>query len=460
MGTGTYDNPAAFQLSLDDLQRLMRDRGAEKVYCKPLAPNDNSKNQPYLGGDLSSLNILPAGPVELAVSVSRKPGAVGRKIFKAPLAFSWLTPAGQLVLAPFAQLILYPQYPEVRLSGYLKGAKVDLSEWMDPGKSGRAPGRYLCLGVRPDGQILAYLAVPSSVLSKQLARREAELTRSGVFLELPVAGIGDAREELLARLREIHLLGWVKSRRLDSQGSELPCERPNCGGYTLEALLGIRPNGYAEPDFLGWEVKQYGVTSFASAASKAITLMTPEPDGGLYAAAGVATVLRRYGYEDRRGREDRLNFGGIHRVGAVTALTGLELALLGFDATAGKITDPAGGIALVTAGGEIAAQWSYDKLINHWKTKHNRAVYVPSMVRAEESGRAYRYGSRVRLCTGTDFYRVLNALTSGAIYYDPGIKMEKASSDMPVIKRRSQFRAKAGTIGSLYESDMEYDLIQ
>jgi len=27
----------------------------------------------------------------------------------------------------------------------------------------------------------------------------------------------------------------------------------NRGGYTLEAELGITPNGYSEPDFMGWE---------------------------------------------------------------------------------------------------------------------------------------------------------------------------------------------------------------
>jgi hypothetical protein len=29
----------------------------------------------------------------------------------------------------------------------------------------------------------------------------------------------------------------------------------NCGGYTLEAELGATPNGYSEPDFMGWEIK-------------------------------------------------------------------------------------------------------------------------------------------------------------------------------------------------------------
>ena len=52
---------------------------------------------------------------------------------------------------------------------------------------------------------------------------------------------------------------------------------------TLEAELGITPNGYAEPDFMGWEVKQYGVTDFIAIRPRSpVTLMTPEPTGGIY----------------------------------------------------------------------------------------------------------------------------------------------------------------------------------
>jgi hypothetical protein len=41
------------------LVALMKQHGATRIYVKKLAPNDNSKNQIYLGGDFSALNILP-----------------------------------------------------------------------------------------------------------------------------------------------------------------------------------------------------------------------------------------------------------------------------------------------------------------------------------------------------------------------------------------------------------------
>jgi hypothetical protein len=44
---------------------------------------------------------------------------------------------------------------------------------------------------------------------------------------------------------------------------------------------------------------------------------------------------------------------------------------------------------------------------------------------------------------------LLEALASGMVYYDPGIKLEQASTS-PTIKRRSQFRVASRNIGALY----------
>jgi MvaI/BcnI restriction endonuclease family len=42
-------------------------------------------------------------------------------------------------------------------------------------------------------------------------------------------------------------------------------------------------------------------------------------------------------------------------------------------------------------------------------------------------------------------------MAGGAVYYDPGIKLEHASTD-PEVKRRSQFRVASKNIAALYES--------
>jgi len=49
-------------------------------------------------------------------------------------------------------------------------------------------------------------------------------------------------------------------------------------------------------------------------------------------------------------------------------------------------------------------------------------------------------------------------MAAGNIYYDPGIKMEQASTK-PVIKRRSQFRIKSGNLPQLYKKSETINLL-
>lgn len=53
--------------------------------------------------------------------------------------------------------------------------------------------------------------------------------------------VANNKADLINELLRIHQLGWIKSKRLDRFGNILDCEAPNCGGYTLEAELGITP---------------------------------------------------------------------------------------------------------------------------------------------------------------------------------------------------------------------------
>ena len=146
--------------------------------------------------------------------------------------------------------------------------------------------------------------------------------------------------------------------------------------------------------------------------------------------------------------------------GQTTAsLTGLTLTLLGYDAEKSRIIDPSAGLALVSEKGQQAAVWHYSKLIDHWKRKHSQAVYVPSLSKVN-AVREYQYGKIVRLGVGTDFFRFLGAIAAQRIYYDPGIKLENASSKNPKTKRRSQFRVKSGQLDALYDSMDAVDVTQ
>jgi hypothetical protein len=139
-------------ISLDQLRALMHANGVTQILSKDLAPNDNSKNQPYLGGDFQALSILPAGTIRAERTEK------GRETLKAPLRFYWLQPDATLEPAPNTQIILYPQYPEIRLSGFLKGAKRAPNELMNT----REEGRVLFLGITPSGSIIAWVCGSSS----------------------------------------------------------------------------------------------------------------------------------------------------------------------------------------------------------------------------------------------------------------------------------------------------------
>lgn len=457
-GIGTYDTQEAKSIDLKQVSRILKDLGSTKLYVKKLAPNDNSKNQPYFGSHLTDLTFLPTKDVIASTSTSRKTKDPKRQIkYQAGLDFSWVDATGEVYSAPNAKLIYYPQYPEVRFSGFLARSKVKASEWMSPDKQGRSLGRWLILGVQRtqnSEKIYAYLATPESHLSKELNETEF-IEISSIFWQ-PILdnspGIS-TREALIDKLRDIHREGWIPSQKLNSDMITAPYKAPNGGGYTLEAMLGVAPNGIAEPDYLGWEVKQFGVTRFPRTGAKPTTLMTPEPNGGVYVASGAIEFVKTYGYPDKNGKPDRLNFGGKHLVGKQQNLTHLTMQLIGFNTEKSSITDAEGSIALVDKVGDIAASWSFAKLMNHWKNKHSQAVYVPCMRQIDKSSKsvAYHYGKDIELGVGTDFEKVLAAMNLGAVFYDPGIKLEEVSSSKPKIKRRSQFRTNHKDLHNLYK---------
>lgn len=430
-------------MNLLQLKSLFVQAGCTKLYAKPLAENDNSKNQVYFGPDFQALNLFPNNGI-FPDSSAKNP------IFKAKLKFGWLLPNGKVADAPGAQLILYPQYPEVRFSGFLKGCTSPPSDLM----AGRHSGRVLFLGVTANRCVTGFVVGADSEITREFQEFSLQAT-VGVFIQVDLPSIPtgeDSRTRLLAELSRVHSLGWIDSKQLDSDGQLKPCTAPQCGGFTLEAELGIPKNSSGEPDFLGWEVKQFAVEDFERIESaKPITMMTPEPDGGFYKDADVAAFIRKFGYADKHDKPDRLNFGGRHVVGVRCPPTGLTMQLAGFNAATGKITDANGEIALVSDADEVAASWSFRKILEHWSHKHSKAVYVPSKRQTEPKWQ-YAYGHKVRLAQGTDSLRLLRAFASGAMYYDPGIKLEHASTDKAKSKKRSQFRVASRNIAALYET--------
>lgn len=424
-----------------------------ELYVKELAWNHDSKRQIYLTTDLSAFNLFPcrvqdAPALPLGIEGTRKKKPRGGNRLFGFLDFHWLLPDGATHRVSQAKLIYYPQYPEVRLSGFIRGSKCIPSEYLRE-KSGEVfENRLLFLGVTPTSQVYGLLAVGQDTLRNEV-RSSPQYNTDLALNRLELLRTGQTnRDRLLSALKSVHEEGWTTGRRLS--GTEvIPTSAPQAVGYTLEALLGIAANGDNEPDYEGYEIKAMTVTSFESRADKAVTLMTPEPDLGVYHSESVLEFVRRWGYEDQRGRSDRRNFGGVYRAGVRHDRTKLTLTLVGYRSEEDDRFDADGYLALLSDEEVIAAGWTFQKLLQCWTRKHNAAAYVPTM--SKDAPKRFKYGPRVLVCEGTDFLLVLRALASGSLYLDPAIKAEQWSSNSPKIKRRNQFRMKRSGLQGLYQ---------
>ncbi len=188
-------------MNLLDLKSLFVSIGCNRLYAKLLAENDNSKNQVYFGPDFSALSLFPNQGIF-------SDGNTFKPIYKAKLDFWWVSATGVLSKAQGAKLILYPQYPEVRFSGFLQGCRESPSKILNA----RSKNRVLFMGVKADGIIVGFVADGESELSAEYRVRNA-VPSIGVFTELilPVAGFTQSpRSGLLNELRRIHELGWIR----------------------------------------------------------------------------------------------------------------------------------------------------------------------------------------------------------------------------------------------------------
>lgn len=443
-----YDSWLA-SLTLDQIENTLRDLGAGEVLVRRLTDRQgNDKQQIYCGQDLTATAKIPSGELVSGVTTSRKPGASGKVRYQAGVDLWWIAPGFVPVPAPGARLIYYPQYPEVRLSGFLRGSPDPPVSLLAIGRRGREMNRVLLLA--PVGQrVYGLVLPPESAAGRQLlGGMLGEAYGPFHMWQLAPHGPADTRSALLARLCEIAFEpGWLPPRLLGRDGVLRPCRGTNCGGFTLEAAVGVAPNAVAEPDYLGWELKAHKVSSLTRPAALnagVLTLMTPEPDGGLYAEDFQRFVMSN-GYQNS---PDRWDFGGIMRVGhPPRPRTGASIRLQGYQGGSSFTAD--GAIQLVGRDGSIAASWSYAKILNHWRTKHQQTAYVPYV---QNSPEGFRYGATVRLGVGTTFPLLLQALAAGEVYYDPGINLKLQADGRWRGRRRSQFRSASRDLGRLYRS--------
>jgi hypothetical protein len=427
-------------LSLEAICRKMQKLGAQRIILKPLANNDNSKQQIYLGSDFHVIRQIPSGNVRSA--------GVGKygPVFKAPINLYWFSMDGTVELAKGSQLILYPKYPEVRLSGMVRGCCLAPSHLLQPPtkeerKAREGSTRYLILGVRKES-VLAWVSAWkdfASLEATELINRGAISLATSVFYEycLQPQQSTDSRTQLIHKLKEIYHNSPHSGRRLNAKGVLLDYKAQNGAGYTLEALFGITPNGHSSPDFMDWELKAH--------SSGPVTLMTPEPDSGSY-RQDILAFMDSYATSTS---ESKKNFASRHNINIFNKKSGLTLRFEGYDKSSGQISDPDGGLMLRDSAGNLAAGWSFSKMIEIWKRKHANTCFVS--YKRHPDINAYSYGPNILLATGTDLASYLNALANSIIYYDPGTNIKYVKKRQTwVPKKRNQFRVKEGDINTLY----------
>ncbi|MCW5296564.1 hypothetical protein DXT88_00095 [Herbaspirillum lusitanum] len=308
-------------------------------------------------------------------------------------------------------------------------------------------GRVMFFAVA-ENDVYTYLAAAGTPIANEIHSIELPPIQPqfGMLQEIIRSKAENPLETLLSKLREVCAAGWHTSIRLNKFGVTQPYVASNGGGYTLEALFGIIPNGRSAPDFLGWELKAY--------SSDRITLMTPEPDSGFYGEHGVEAFLRKYG---RQLEGDVIYFTGTHKVGVPSKTSGQTLQISGFDEKNRKVTDVNGGVQLFAADGELSAEWSFAGLIEHWGRKHAAAVYIP-YTKSDSTPPRYQFNSPVLMGQGTEFSLFLSAMNSGHVIYDPAPKLMNASNTNSKTKARSQFRMHVRDLSRLYLKFTEVDL--
>jgi hypothetical protein len=427
-----------------DLKRLLHNleaNGCSRFFAKKLAQNNNSKQQIYLGNGFENRN----NAVNLLSYELKEDGGI--ICLHGDLEFFWMDDAGNLDRAPTAKLIYYQQYPEVRLSGFLQNCTLAPREYLKWEKGMVYPDRILVLGLTEDRKTIAFLAVGPSRLYDQLSSycSDHPKDKKGVLFEIKTKEKElDVKEKLLWELAHVYEKGWLGSCTLKRDGIT-DCAGPRCVGLTLEAHLGIVQNSSAEPDYNGWELKALTLPKLTSRLNKVVTIIEPQPTGGLYSDS-IRNFFLKFGHADKKDPY-RLNFNG--RYTSQCFNKELKLELNGFSPPKESF-DPAGKLQLVTKTGHIAAEWSFLKLREHWLKKHQSTVFVPAL--RKKTPLRYRYGSEVLLGEGTSFSHLLKNLASGNVYLDPGSWCSNHGKGS--VKHRNMFRIKRFDLPKLYKDSM------
>ena len=436
--------------TVEELKSVLVSIGAERALIKVLPKNANDKNQIYIASDFGVLfddfDLVLSERGE-STSLTKDRSAPGKRIPEAVFSdFAWLRYDGVLVPARRVKAIIYTQYPEARISGLQAvDGTMPASLSVAYAKQHGDAKRVLVLARLPLGRCVGIVCTDISPAFATGIAALPGIPRAAACKRLQLDT--GSRNMLETKLADV--LGRpLRGCRLDAYGRTLPFSGTQVCGYTLEHALGIIPNSNSDGDLYGIELKTH--------TQLKVTLFTPEPDGGLYAADFTA-FMKTYGYRDADG-DYRVT--GIHRANEQCGKSGLTLRIreqrpsadgsmqvFPYDRTT-PLTPKLDRIdvALVAANGAVAASWSLQRLMNCWGAKHNEVVYIPATKvanpNAAECSEGYEhhvtFGQTVMWCRDTTAERLLQAIEDGVIFLDPAPKLHATNASKN--KRRAQWR--------------------
>lgn len=435
--------------SVADLSALLASHGADLALLKTLPKNANDKNQIYIASDFGVLFDLfdltlaeRGGSSSTTKTRSDSRSRITEAVFN---SFAWIRRDGTLAPAKRVKAIIYPQYPEARLSG-LQTVDNTMPPSLSVAYTKLYPEakRLLVLARLPRSECIALVCLNLSPEFEEELAQLPGFARAKACKRLHIEQ--NSGGKLVTALAGV--LGKpLRGCRLDRYGNTLPFSGTQVCGYTLEHALGIVPNSDSDGDLYGIELKTHTQVK--------VTLFTPEPDGGLYVES-FSGFMKKYGYPDASG-DYRLT--GVHRANEPCAKSGLTLRVREYHEQDGvqvvQTYDPATpltskigavDVALIGPDGEVAASWSLERLMNCWGAKHNEAVYIrankianPDAVHAAAGyEHLVTFERTVMWCRGTSAEKLLKAISDGVIFMDPAPKLH--ATDPSKNKRRAQWR--------------------
>lgn len=446
--------------SLDSVTAVLGGHGCHVGLVKELPKNANDKNQVYIHSDVTLLNTifrLSFSERGHSASEAKRGSSPGRRIPQAVFhQFGWVDTEGRLSRVKACKAIVYTQYPEARLSGFLtEDGRMPRSLSVEYTRLKDAHRRFMVLGATHAGEAMAMMVVnPSATFIAQVKNLEP-FHDSRVCKAITMG----ARNETGGAKLEALFRSEVKNRRFlgcraDKHLNRIPFNGTQVHGYTLEYALGIRPNSGKAGDIFGIELK--------CLTRKKVTLFTPEADGGLYARS-YPEFMTTYGYL----KGDDYRFTGLHRAYCENKKTGLTLKIVWTAETAVSSTGSGSNssrtrrydpevpirkqlnnlqVILEDNAGAVAASWSLERLLNCWGVKHQQVVYVRALksenrdpdTRREGFKWVIEYEPEVLWCSETSSKHLFDAIHHGLVFLDPAPKYNP--SEPKRNKRRTQWR--------------------